>query len=574
MGERQEIGGYQLLEQIGYGGMSTVYRAQDGAGNRVALKLLHPALADSAGRERLAREVAVLLRVKGSRVAQVLDAETDAEDAFIVTELIDGPTLEQDVTENGVYTGEDLADLAEELTQAVRSIHCAGVLHRDLKPSNVMMSEDGPVLIDFGISQLGDDARLTQAGSLAQTPGYCDSRVVRGTQPDEEADWWALVAVLLFAATGRPPFGTGNTDVILRRVLDGHADVAGLDESIAQAFLAALAPHNRIDIDTIVEIFRHPEKASKLLPSPSENPTQILSDERTRIYKTIPEQEQISEQAEPAEATSYEATEVVDTQSLANQYDEPIADGDIPSFYYDSGREVEETMLYGQQVAYDDGDDKQLEDSVRPWASLAPKSVWLSLLIGLTFSIYGSVWLGAALLIYVFFLVACSTWGFLSGELRERRLKRGGVYPHDKLGAAVRLPWAFVRAVALSAASLLVGIAAFVLTFFLLRTFLADVPLVPQNSGEKLPLAHSVFVGTAFFVLLLVSWLFLTNKRGREGARSALNFLAPSLSYKFFWTFAFIVSIIMGVVIVEGLSAIDWFPLPDIGSKLPWLFGS
>lgn len=599
MGERQEIGGYQLLEQIGYGGMSTVYKAQDGGGNRVALKLLHPALANSAGRERLAREVAMLLRVKGSRVAQVLDAETDGEDAFIVTELIDGPTLEQDVAENGVYGGDDLADLAEELTQAVRSIHTAEVLHRDLKPSNVMMSADGPVLIDFGIAQLGDDSRLTQAGALAQTPGYCDSRVVRGAQPDEEADWWALAAVLLFAATGRPPFGTGTTDTILKRVLEGHADVAGLDAPIAQAFLAALAPKNRIATNTLIDVLRHPEQAAQLLPSRSENPTQILSDERTRVYETAPEQEQKqASEAEPTEVISYDATEVVDTQSFANQYDEPIADSDIPSFYYDSGRELEQTMPYEQPLIVsrhrEEGEtpdevishgefatsvasliprsDEQLDEPVPPWARPAPKSSWLILLLGLTLSTYGSVWLGVASLLYAFFLIFCGTWGFSSQGLRERRLERGGIYPRDRIGVVVRLPWAFLRTVLLSVLSVIVGIAAFVLTLFLLRTFLADTPIIPQTSGGKIPLPSPVFIGISFFVFLLLSWLFPANRQGREGARFVVKSLAPSWGYKLFWTIIFIGVITVGVILVGNISYIEWLPLPDISSTFPQLF--
>lgn len=597
MGQRQEIGGYQLLEQIGYGGMSTVYKAQDGAGNHVALKLLHPALADSAGRERLAREVSMLLRVKGSRVAQVLDAETEAEDAFIVTELIDGPTLEQDVAENGVYEGEELAELAEELTQAIRSIHAAEVLHRDLKPSNVMMSEDGPVLIDFGIAQLGDDTRLTKVGSLAQTPGYCDPRIVRGDQPDEEADWWALAAVLLFAATGRSPFGTGTTDAVLRRVLDGHADVSGLDKPIAQAFLAALAPHNRIDTETLTEVLRHPEKAQKLLPSRSGNPTQMLAYEKTRVYETIPETvAEAQEASEPTEVIDYDATEVVDTQRVAEQCDTELLELSQPAQQqtellareYVPEQELAPTIPYGQPVVYDDrvenaggdaelfaeSDDEYLTEPVPQWARKAPKSSWLVLLIGLTLSVYSSAWLGVGLSLYALLLVVCSTWGLLSGELRERRLERGGIYPHDRLGAFVRLPWALIRAVLLSTVSLVIGALAFGLTFFLLRTFVADIPLVPQNSGEKIPLPHSAFVGSAFFILLLASWLFFSNKRGREGARSGLKSLAPSVGYKFFWTIIFIIGIAIGIVLVGNTPYIDWFPLPDISDTFPRFFGT
>ena len=142
---RAEIGGYEIIRRIGSGGMSTVYEAADAEGHRVALKLLHPHVADSLdGRERMRREFRMLRKVKGPYVAEVLDIEADDEDAFIVTQLIDGPTLEDDVVTGGIYTEEDLADLARKLQDAVASIHSVGVLHRDLKPSNVMMKRGKP----------------------------------------------------------------------------------------------------------------------------------------------------------------------------------------------------------------------------------------------------------------------------------------------------------------------------------------------------------------------------------------------------------------------------------------------
>ena len=253
------IGGYRLIKRIGAGGMSTVFEAEDGAGVRVALKLLNPALVvDDSGRERFRREVAMLQKVRGRYVAEVLDAETDADDAFIVTELIDGPTLEQDVVDSGVFEGNDLAELAERLREAVDAIHSAGVLHRDLKPSNVMLGPDGPVLIDFGIAQVDEDSRLTVPGSVAHTPGYCDPRVIDGGNPDEAADWWALAAVLAFAATGRAPFGKGNPQSIMRRMFEGVPDVVGLQGPLASAFIRALAPEieDRIDIDQLISVLR------------------------------------------------------------------------------------------------------------------------------------------------------------------------------------------------------------------------------------------------------------------------------------------------------------------------------
>lgn len=255
--------------------MSTVFEAEDGAGKRVALKLLNSSVVSApGGRDRLRREVHMLQKVRGQYVAEVLDAESDEDEAFIVTELIDGPTLEQDVVDSGVYTEGDLTDLARQLERAVESIHEVGVLHRDLKPTNVMMSENGPVLIDFGIAQLDKDSRFTQAGSLSHTPGYCDPRVIRGDQPDEAADWWALAAVLAYAATGTAPFGEGNSHAISYRALTGSPDLEGLSPELAAAFTRALSPDPaaRISIGELIAVIEDPSRGEYLVQEPVSYP--------------------------------------------------------------------------------------------------------------------------------------------------------------------------------------------------------------------------------------------------------------------------------------------------------------
>ncbi|MDD7465676.1 MAG: serine/threonine-protein kinase [Actinomycetaceae bacterium] len=264
----RNIGGYELIRQIGYGGMSTVYEAVNGGGDHVALKLLHPSLAaDETSRLRLHREVAVLRKVRSPYVAQVIDAEIDATEPFLVTELVQGLTLEKEVLENGIYTETDLLYLGQQLGRALRSVHAVGVLHRDLKPSNVMIHEGHPVLIDFGIAQAQNDARLTQQGMLALTPGYCDPRVLGGAQPDAQADWWALAAVLAFAATGEPPFGEGNAPAVMARVLRQAPTLPDLDPPLTHAFELALARdlEHRISFEQLLGVIEDPAQA-ELLP--------------------------------------------------------------------------------------------------------------------------------------------------------------------------------------------------------------------------------------------------------------------------------------------------------------------
>ncbi len=239
-----ELGGYLLLRSLGSGGMGTVYEALDADHRHVALKLLHPHIgADPAARDRLRREVETLHRVRHAGVARLLDAEADSDEAFVVTELVDGRTLDAVVRDDGTFGGADLADLAHGLADALGAIHRTGVVHRDVKPPNVMLTADGPVLIDFGISQILEESeRVTQTGMVTGTPGYLAPEVVAGRPASVEADWWAWAAVVAFAATGRPPFGRAAMQVTLQRVARGVVDLVGLPTDLSRALRAALDP--------------------------------------------------------------------------------------------------------------------------------------------------------------------------------------------------------------------------------------------------------------------------------------------------------------------------------------------
>ncbi len=235
-----EVGGYRIVASLGSGGMGTVYRAEDGGGSPVALKLLHPHVgADPASRERLRREVAALQRLRHPGVAAVLDAEADSTEAFLVTELVDGSTLEQHVREHGPLTPVELLDLADGLRDALEAVHAAGVVHRDLKPSNVMLTGDGPVLIDFGIAQAADEVRVTSTGFVVGTPGYLAPELRAAGAPDAATDGWGWAAVLAFAGTGRAPFGTRPMAAGIARTRAGAVDHIGLGARTAAARASA-----------------------------------------------------------------------------------------------------------------------------------------------------------------------------------------------------------------------------------------------------------------------------------------------------------------------------------------------
>ncbi|WP_258724271.1 serine/threonine-protein kinase [Cellulomonas sp. NS3] len=250
-----EVGGYSIVAPLGSGGMGTVYRALDGGGAAVALKLLHGADdTDTEARERLRREVLALQRLRHPAVAAVLDAEADSTEAFIVTELVDGVNLEEHVREHGPLDATTLHEVAEGLRSALTAVHEAGVVHRDLKPSNVLVTEHGPVLIDFGIAHAADDARVTSTGLVIGTPGYLAPELLDGAEPTERSDWWGWAALLAFAATGRAPFGLRPLEQVLAKARSGDPDVAGIGPLTAGALRGALAadPDARLSAADVV----------------------------------------------------------------------------------------------------------------------------------------------------------------------------------------------------------------------------------------------------------------------------------------------------------------------------------
>ena len=261
------VGGYRLLRRLGAGGMGVVWEATDEGGRHVAMKILHPQIAaDPTARRRLDREASVLARVRDTRVARILDIETGDGSmgvTFVITELVEGPTLQHEVEHEGVYDlttdARDLADLAHGLVDSLRAVHAAGVIHRDLKPSNVMLGAQGPVLIDFGIAQVADDVRLTQTGQVTGTPGFIPPEMLDGGEPTADVDWYACAGVLLFTVTGLAPFGSGAWQVVFRRVYGGTPELGTLEQespALARAFTAALAPEakDRLGPDGLLEV--------------------------------------------------------------------------------------------------------------------------------------------------------------------------------------------------------------------------------------------------------------------------------------------------------------------------------
>jgi predicted Ser/Thr protein kinase len=224
----ERLGPYRLMERLGEGGMGVVYLAADEQQRRVAVKALRPAIAaDPNARRRLAREVETMRRVRSPFVAEVLDADVTSDPPYIVTRYVSGRTLEDVVSQDGPLAGAHLARLASGLALALSAVHAAGVVHRDLKPGNVMIANGEPVVIDFGIAQVPDSTRLTQTGMFMGTPGYLAPEVIEGKPSGPASDVHSWGATVAFAATGRPPFGTGAFETIFYRIINGQPDLNG-----------------------------------------------------------------------------------------------------------------------------------------------------------------------------------------------------------------------------------------------------------------------------------------------------------------------------------------------------------
>ncbi|RKH10615.1 serine/threonine protein kinase [Corallococcus sp. CA047B] len=222
----RHIGRYRILEELGSGGMSVVYKGLDTALDReVAVKVLHPHLAGKdESRRRLAREARAVAKLHHPNILEVFDfSSAEAHDAFIVTEYIRGRTLKTYLDDGPMEPPELAAMIIHELAAALAHAHEAGVIHRDLKPENVMVREDGVLkLMDFGIARLLDiEDRMTVTGALVGSPAHMSPEIIEGLEAGPEADVFSLGIMFYALMTGRLPFTASNTTATLKRILDG-----------------------------------------------------------------------------------------------------------------------------------------------------------------------------------------------------------------------------------------------------------------------------------------------------------------------------------------------------------------
>ncbi|WP_067793715.1 protein kinase domain-containing protein [Actinomadura formosensis] len=238
----ERIGPYRVVNRLGEGGMGTVYSGLDTSGRTVAIKVIRREFAaDRQYRARFEAEVAAAQRVRPFCTAPVLDADPGADPPYLVTEFVNGPSLDAAVAKDGPLRGADLEAVAVGIATALTAIHDAGVVHRDLKPANVLLSTFGPRVIDFGIARSLGGTRLTATGGIIGTPAFMAPEQLDGRGASPASDVFAWGATVAFAARGGPCFGGNSLPSVIHQIISGEPDLGGLDGALLGAVRAALA---------------------------------------------------------------------------------------------------------------------------------------------------------------------------------------------------------------------------------------------------------------------------------------------------------------------------------------------
>ncbi|MFI6080860.1 bifunctional serine/threonine-protein kinase/ABC transporter substrate-binding protein [Streptomyces sp. NPDC051217] len=225
------IGGHRLLARLGAGGMGVVYLGRAESGELAAVKVILPQYADQPEfRARFRREVTAARRVVSPWAVSVTGADPDASAPWLATAFVPGPSLAEAVAACGPLPSRGVRILGRMLARALTTVHEAGLVHRDVKPGNVLLTVDGPRLIDFGIAHATEETALTSADMVIGTPGFLAPEQARARPASPAGDVFALGCLLAYAVTGRPPFGTGAVDALLYRTVHDEPDLDGVPD--------------------------------------------------------------------------------------------------------------------------------------------------------------------------------------------------------------------------------------------------------------------------------------------------------------------------------------------------------
>ena len=535
------VGGYELVRRLGEGGMGVVWSARDGGGQRVAIKILHPHIAaEPTSRQRLQREAQVLGRIKDDRVARVLDMEiSDTDACFVVTELVNGPTLQAAVEQEGPYDleteRENYQELAHALVGALQSVHKCGVLHRDLKPANVMLGDSGPVLIDFGIAQVSDDSRLTKTGQVTGTPGFISPEMLDGAAPDQEADYFACAGVLLFALTGQAPFGEGPWQNVFQRVYNGKPFLGELTDThpeLAQAFTLALSPtrDQRLKIEDLLRVIDGEQLPAPQVPAAQ---TEVLSN--TAALPLVSPTMQMPTQTAVMPAVSEAQPSVQHPPQVV-----PAAEPQVTS--------VPQAANWQQAV--------MPVQTIPEWAREPMRRPALVFAWALLLTALASVWPGWDLVGFLAVLVLLGTIGRAGAARRRVRVSRGTAEAGDTWRMWLGSPWYLLRS--LLGSALAAGLAAiFGVGLVYLGQWAQETGRLAEINAQYPQLTLDVLgrsiYAVAMLVFLLLAWFGPGAGPARRGAATVFSVIVPTAGMRWLHFMAVIAcALVLVFLVLQG----------------------
>lgn len=569
------IGPYRLVRRLGEGGMGIVHLGEGPGGDLVAVKVLRPHIAgDALGRSRLAREVSTLRRVRGPRVAAVLDADVEGDSPYVVTRYVDGPSLDDVVHSEGPLSRASLLRLSYGLADALSTVHAAGVVHRDLKPGNVLLEHGEPVVIDFGIAQVADDSRLTATDLFVGTPGFLAPEIIEGKDATAASDLHSWAATVAYAATGRPPFGRGPVSVVFHNVSRGAPDLDGVPDELEPLLREAmdldpgLRPTAEQARDRCAALLGRAdawaggdETVTLPLPLPvaggrSDSGRSVGADETTqlpRVGATSPRPEDETTQLPRVGSTAaWTSSHAPPTRTFeAPPGPAPTAPAREPGYdqrgYDERGRDPRYGTRVDERV-----DDRRVapRDPYGPPSTYAPPPPpaapgrarprrWLTLSLWALAAAAGAIAPIATALAIVAGTVLTRTVDRTASGFEWRRLHRGARWS-DGLRAVVVAPWHLVAAVVVTALTL-------PLSLLVVAAVVAPAAFLLTDPGNPL------LLGGAVALFALMTW-WVAGATVRGGTRRVLNTVAPGRTAR-----AVLALLLVGAAVVCGTLAYQGF---------------
>jgi predicted Ser/Thr protein kinase len=568
--EGPRVGPYRLIQQIGEGGMGVVHLALDPRGRAVAIKVLRAHVAhDADARQRLAREVETLSRIRDARVASVIDADVMAPRPYIVTRYVPGPALDEVVEDHGPMEPAQLVRVARGIAEAVRSIHACGVVHRDIKPGNVLIEDGEPVLIDFGIAHLQDDVRHTVGGLVMGTPGYLSPELVEGAAITDATDWWGWAATITYAASGRPPFGRARMDAVLARVRAGDVDLEGVDPRLVPLLRASLSPDpsRRPHADEVLaalELYAAGRAATVPTPSggvwdtgragaPPSGPgdTQVVEGHSTAVMPPVGATA-VQPAADPARwappPSGVPAAAPGQAAYAGRWDDEPDGDWGGAEVY----DERHGASDYWPEDEWD-GDDEVVEREGDPRIGLPMRS---GLLAAVAVAWTGALmaWPGAALVALVVLSALARATDRSVTALVLRRYDYGR-RRSDVPFAVVSSPWHLVVGTVATAVGLLLPVAVALASIYAVALLLAGTQGTELGPGAPLTLAVGGAVG------LLVLWWGPGGASLRRGSRSMARRIVPAgIANQAVTLVLAVAGVVVALVALQAGESLTWAP--------------